>query len=82
MTSLWRITTGADGNCNLLEIAFLRPFPDGELAGQSADTRIEALEGLWGEKPLLRVVYGKVFVLWKPYRKHLFYKFLIAIIDV
>ena len=51
MTSLWRITTGADGSCNLLEIAFLRPFPDGELAGQSADTRIEALEGLWGKNP-------------------------------
>ena len=46
MTSLWRITTGADGSCNLLEIAFLGPFPDGELGGQSADTRIEAQKGL------------------------------------
>ncbi len=50
MTSLWRITTGADGSCNLLEIGLLRPFPDGEFEGQSADTRIEALKGLWGSK--------------------------------
>ena len=82
MTSLWRITAGADGSCNLFEIALLGPFPDGELGGQSADTRIEALEGLWGEKPLFGVVYGKIFVFWKPYRKHLFCKFLIAIIGL
>ena len=42
MTSLWRITTGADANANLLEIDLLRWFPSGEFGGWSADTRIEA----------------------------------------
>ena len=50
MTSLWRITTGADGSCNLLEIGLLRLFPDGEFGAQSADTRIEAQKGLWETK--------------------------------
>jgi len=30
MTSLWRITTGADGNANLLEIDLLRWSPSGK----------------------------------------------------
>ena len=35
-----------------------------------------------GQNPLFRVVFGKIFVLWKAYRKYLFGKFFIAIIGV